>query len=154
MIGAEVRRLLPIAAAAAVLVAGGGAFLAVRAPSAEQVATRLLSARYVNDAAAVYDLASSSDRRWRTREQHLASHPPFPPDFQALIDELARFIEIDAFDSDMQADSGVITAHGSAPVPAIRTSPACCTARATLPGCRRAPAAPNCASAVAPIPCP
>ena len=49
--------MLPIVAAAAVLAAGGAAFLAVRAPSAEQVATRLLHARYVNDAAAVYELA-------------------------------------------------------------------------------------------------
>lgn len=34
------KRWFPIAAAAAVLTAGGGAFLAVRAPSAEQVAAR------------------------------------------------------------------------------------------------------------------
>ena len=109
------KRLLPIVAAAAVLVAGGGAFLAVRAPTPEQVVTRLLHAQYVNDATAVYELASAADRRWRTREQHLASHPSFPADFQELIGELARFIEIHAFDSDLQADSGVVTARGSVP---------------------------------------
>ena len=65
-------------AAAAVLVAGGAAFLAVRTPSPEQVAARLLHARYVNDAAAVYELASAEDRRWRTLEQHLAGHPAVP----------------------------------------------------------------------------
>ncbi len=102
-------------ASAAVLAAGAGAFLTVRASTAEQVASRFLHARYVNDAAAVYELASAADRHWRTREQHLESHPPFPPDFQELIGELARFIEIDAFDRDLQADSGVITAHGSVP---------------------------------------
>ena len=108
-------RLLPIAAAAVVLAAGGGAFLAVRAPSAEQVATRLLRARYVNDAAAVYDLASAADRRWRTREQHLAGHPQLPAEFRELIGELARFIEIRSVDSDLQGSSGVVTVHGAAP---------------------------------------
>ena len=102
-------------AAGAVLAAGGGAFLAVRAPSAEQAATRLLRARYVNDAAAVYDLASAADRRWRTREQHLASHPQFPAEFQDLIGELARFIVIRGVDSDLQGTSGVVTVHGAVP---------------------------------------
>ena len=87
--GGRVKRLLPIVAAAAVLVAGGAAFLAVRTPSPEQVAARLLHARYVNDAAAVYELASAEDRRWRTLEQHLAGHPQFPAEFQELIVELA-----------------------------------------------------------------
>ena len=102
-------------AAAAVLVAGGGAFLAVRAPSPEQVVTRLLRARYVNDAQAVYELASAADRRARTLEEHLESHPPFPDDFQELIRELARFIAFDAFDSDLQAANGTVTARGSVP---------------------------------------
>lgn len=109
------KRWLPILAAGAVLAAGGGAFLAVRAPSAEQVATRLLRARYVNDAAAVYELASAADRRWRTREQHLAGHPPFPAEFRELIDELARYIEIRGVDSDLQDGGGVVTVHGAAP---------------------------------------
>ena len=113
--GTEVKRLLPIVAAAAVLVAGGGAFLAARSPSPEQVVTRLLRARYVNDAQAVYELASAADRRARTLEQHLQSHPPFPDDFQELIGELARFIAFDAFDSDLQATSGTVTARGSVP---------------------------------------
>ena len=113
--GTDVKRLLPIVAAAAVLVAGGGAFLAVRAPSPEQVVTRLLRARYVNDAQAVYELASAADRRARTLEQHLESHPPFPDDFQELIGELARFIAFDAFDSDLQAADGTVTARGSVP---------------------------------------
>ncbi len=102
-------------AAAAVLAAGAGAFLAVRAPSPEQVVTRLLRARYVNDARAVYELASAADRRARTLEQHLASHPQFTDDFQELIVELARFIAIDAFDSDLHAAGGTVTAHGSVP---------------------------------------
>ena len=102
-------------AAAAVLVAGGGAFLAVRAPSPEQVVTRLLRARYVNDARAVYELASAADRRARTLEEHLQSHPPFPDDFQELIGELARFIAFDAFDNDLQGAGGTITARGSVP---------------------------------------
>ena len=113
--GAEVKRLLPIVAAAAVLVAGGGAFLAVRAPTPEQVVTRLLRARYVNDAQAVYELASAADRRARTLDEHLQSHPPFPDDFQELIGELARFIAFDAFDSDLQAAGGTVTARGSVP---------------------------------------
>ena len=102
-------------AAAAVLVAGGGAFLAVRAPTPEQVVTRLLRARYVNDAQAVYELASAADRRARTLEEHLESHPPFPDDFQELIAELARFIAFDAFDSALQAAGGTVTARGSVP---------------------------------------
>ena len=113
--GTEVKRLLPIVAAAAVLVAGGGAFLAARAPSPEQVVTRLLRARYVNDAQAVYELASAADRRARTLEQHLQSHPPFPDDFQELIGELARFIAFDAFDSDLQTTGGTVTVRGSVP---------------------------------------
>ena len=113
--GTEVKRLLPIVAAAAVLLAGGGAFLAVRAPTPEQVVTRLLRARYVNDARAVYELASAADRRARTLAEHLESHPPFPDDFQELIGELARFIAFDAFDSDLQAAGGTVTARGSVP---------------------------------------
>ena len=113
--GTAVKRLLPLVAAAAVLVAGGGAFLAVRAPSAEQVVTRLLHARYVNDARAVYALAAAVDRRARTLEEHLASHPSFPDDFQELIGELARFIEIRSADRDLQAQSGVVTVRGSVP---------------------------------------
>ena len=113
--GTEVKRLLPIVAVAAVLVAGGGAFLVARSPSPEQVVTRLLRARYVNDAQAVYELASAADRRARTLEQHLQSHPPFPDDFQELIGELARFIAFDAFDSDLQAAGGTVTARGSVP---------------------------------------
>ena len=114
-IGTAVKRLLPLVAAAAVLVAGGGAFLAVRAPSAEQVVTRLLHARYVNDARAVYALAAAVDRRARTLEEHLASHPSFPDDFQELIGELARFIEVRSADRDLQAQSGVVTVRGSVP---------------------------------------
>ena len=113
--GTDVKRLFPIMAAAAVLVAGGGAFLAVRAPSPEQVVTRLLRARYVNDAQAVYELASAADRRARGLEEHLASHPPFSDDFQELIGELARFIAFDAFDSDLHAAGGTVTARGSVP---------------------------------------
>ena len=113
--GADVRRMLPIVAAAAVLAAGGAAFLAVRAPSAEQVATRLLHARYVNDAAAVYELASAADRRWRTLEQHVAGHPQFPAEFQELIGELGEFIEIRGVESDLQGDGGVVTVHGAVP---------------------------------------
>lgn len=109
------KRWLPIVAAGVVLAAGGGAFLAVRAPSAEQVATRLLRARYVNDAGAVYDLASAADRRWRTREQHLAGHPQFPAEFQELIGELARFIVIRGVDRDLQGAGGVVTVRGTAP---------------------------------------
>ena len=101
--------------AAAVLVAGGGAFLAVRAPTPEQVVTRLLHARYVNDAQAVYELASAADRHARTLEQHLASHPSFSDDFQELIGELARFIAIDAFASELLAASGTVTVRGSVP---------------------------------------
>ena len=115
IIGRRVKRLLPIAAAAAVLVAGGAAFLAVRTPSPEQVATRLLHARYVNDAAAVYELASAEDRRWRTLEQHLEGHPQFPAQFQELIAELGAFIEIRGTQSDLQGDSGVVTVHGAVP---------------------------------------
>jgi hypothetical protein len=107
--------MLPIVAAAAVLAAGGAAFLAVRTPSPEQVATRLLHARYVNDAAAVYELASAEDRRWRTLEQHLAGHPQFPADFRELIGELARFIEIRSVDGDLHGTGGVVTVHGAAP---------------------------------------
>jgi len=110
-----VKRLLPIAAAAAVLAAGGAAFLAVRTPSPEQVAARLLHARYVNDAAAVYELASAEDRRWRTLEQHLAGHPQFPAEFQELIGELGEFIEVRETESDLQGDAGVVTAHGTVP---------------------------------------
>ena len=113
--GADVRRMLPIVAAAAVLAAGGAAFLAVRTPSPEQVATRLLHARYVNDAAAVYELASAADRRWRTLEQHLAGHPQFPAEFQELIGELGEFIEIRGVESDLQGDGGVVTVHGAVP---------------------------------------
>ena len=102
-------------AAAAVLAAGGAAFLTVRTPSPEQVATRLLHARYVNDAAVVYELASAEDRRWRTLEQHLAGHPQFPAEFQELIVELGEFIEIRETDSDLQGDAGVVTAHGTVP---------------------------------------
>ncbi|MDE0024863.1 MAG: cytochrome c oxidase assembly protein [Spirochaetaceae bacterium] len=109
------KRLLPIVAAAAVLAAGGAAFLTVRTPSPEQVATRLLHARYVNDAAVVYELASAEDRRWRTLEQHLAGHPQFPAEFQELIVELGEFIEIRETDSDLQGDAGVVTAHGTVP---------------------------------------
>ena len=112
---AGVRRLLPIAAAAAVLAAGVGAFLAVRTPSPEQVATRLLHARYVNDAAAVYELASAEDRRWRTLEQHLEGHPQFPAEFQELIVELGEFIEVRATESDLHGDAGVVTVHGAVP---------------------------------------
>ena len=101
--------------AAAVLVAGGGAFLAVRTPTPEQVVTRMLHARYVNDARAVYELASTADRRARTLEQHLARHPPFADDLQELIVELARFIAVDAFDSDLQPAGGTVTARGSVP---------------------------------------
>ena len=115
IIGRRVKRLLPIAAAAAVLAAGGAAFLAVRTPSPEQVATRLLHARYVNDAAAVYELASAEDRRWRTLEQHLEGHPQFPAQFQELIAELGAFIEIRGTQSDLQGDSGVVTVHGAVP---------------------------------------
>ena len=102
-------------AAAAVLVAGGAAFLAVRTPSPEQVATRLLHARYVNDAAAVYELAAAEDRRWRTLEQHLEGHPRFPADFQELIVELGEFIEIRGTESDLQGDAGVVTVNGAVP---------------------------------------
>ena len=112
---AVVRRMLPIVAAAVVLVAGGGAFLAVRTPSPEQVATRLLHARYVNDAAAVYELASAADRRWRTLEQHLASHPRFPAEFQELVGELGEFIEIRGVESDLQDGGGTVTVHGTVP---------------------------------------
>ena len=101
--------------ASAVLVTGGVAFLAVRAPTAEQVVTRLLRARYVNDAQAVYELASAADRRARTLEDHLESHPPFPDDFQELIGELARFIAFDVFDSDLHAAGGTVTVGGSVP---------------------------------------
>ena len=97
------------------MVAGGGAFLAVRAPTPEQVVTRLLRARYVNDAQAVYELASAADRRWRTLEQHQASNPSFPAEFQELIGELARFIDIRSIDQDLHADGGVVTVHGAAP---------------------------------------
>ena len=113
--GTELKRLLPIVAAAAVLLAGGGAFLAVRAPTPEQVVTRLLRARYVSDARAVYELASAADRRARTLEEHLQSHPPFPDDFQELIGELARFIAFDAFDSDLLTAGGTVTVRGSVP---------------------------------------
>ena len=113
--GGRVKRLLPIVAAAAVLVGGGAAFLAVRTPSPEQVATRLLHARYVNDAAAVYELASAEDRRWRTLDQHLEGHPQFPNEFQELIGELGEFIEIRETESDLQGDAGVVTAHGAVP---------------------------------------
>ena len=109
------KRLLPIAAAVAVLGVGIAAFLAVRTPSAEQVATRLLHARYVNDAAAVYDLASAEDRRWRTLDQHLEGHPRFPNEFQELIGELGEFIEIRETESDLQGDAGVVTVHGAVP---------------------------------------
>ena len=113
--GADVRRMLPIVAAAAVLAAGGAAFLAVRAPTAEQVAARLLHARYVNDAAAVYELASAADRRWRTLEQHLAGHPQFPAEFQELIGELGEFIEIRGVESDLQGEDGFVTVQGAVP---------------------------------------
>ena len=109
------KRLLPIVAAAAVLAAGGGAFLAVRTPTPEQVATSLLRARYVNDAAAVYELASAADRRWRTLEQHLEGHPRFPVDFQELIVELGEFIEIRGTESELGHDSGVVTVRGVVP---------------------------------------
>ena len=111
----RVKRLLPIAAAAAVLAAGVGAFLAVRTPSAEQVAARLLHARYVNDAEAVYEMASAEDRRWRTLEQHLEGHPQFPAEFQDLIKELGEFIEIRETESELQGDAGVVTLHGAVP---------------------------------------
>ena len=107
--------MLPIVAAAAVLAAGVAAFLAVRTPSPEQVATRLLHARYVNDAADVYELASAADRRWRTLEQHVAGHPQFPAEFQELIGELGEFIEIRGVESDLQGDGGVVTVHGAVP---------------------------------------
>ena len=113
--GADVRRMLPIVAAAAVLAAGGAAFLAVRTPSPEQVAARLLHARYVNDAAAVYELASAEDRRWRTLEQHVAGHPQFPAEFQELIGELGEFIEIGGVESDLQDAGGTVTVHGTVP---------------------------------------
>ena len=113
--GSGVRRLLPIAAAVAVLGVGIAAFLAVRTPTAEQVATRLLLARYVNDAAVVYELASAEDRRWRTLEQHLEGHPRLPAEFQELIGELGEFIEIRATESDLQGDAGVVTVHGAVP---------------------------------------
>ena len=113
--GSRVKRLLPIAAAAAVLAAGGAAFLAVRTSSPEQVATRLLHARYVNDAAVVYELASAEDRRWRTLEQHLEGHPQFPNEFQELIGELGEFIEVRDTESDLQGDTGVVTVHGAVP---------------------------------------
>ena len=107
--------MLPIVVAAAVLAAGGAAFLAVRTPSPEQVAARLLHARYVNDAAAVYELASAADRRWRTLEQQLAGHPQFPAEFQELIGELGEFIETRGVDSDLQDDGGIVTVHGTVP---------------------------------------
>ena len=113
--GCRVKRLLPIVAAAVVLAAGGSAFLAVRTPPPEQVATRLLHARYVNDAAEVYELASAEDRRWRTLEQHLAGHPQFPAEFQELIVELGEFIEVRETESDLQGDDGVVTVHGAVP---------------------------------------
>ena len=112
---ADVRRMIPIAAAAAVLAAGGIAFLAVRTPSPEQVAASLLHARYVNDAAAVYELASAADRRWRTLEQHLAGYPRFPAEFQELIGELGEFIETRSVESDLQDAGGVVTVHGTVP---------------------------------------
>ena len=113
--GCSVKRLFPIAAAVAVLGVGIAAFLAVRTPSPGQVAARLLHARYVNDAATVYELASAEDRRWRTLEQHLEGHPEFPSEFQELIVELGEFIEIRETESDLQGDAGVVTVHGTVP---------------------------------------
>ena len=111
----DLLRLIPVAAAVAVIAAGLAAFLTVRGPAPERVAADFLRARYVNDARAVYAVASAADRRYRSLEEHLQSHPPFPVDYQELIDELARFIEIRATDVALQPDRGLVTVRGSVP---------------------------------------
>ena len=108
-------RLAPVAIAGVVVGVGVFGFLAARGPSPERVAADFLRARYVNDAQEVYALASAADRRYRTLEQHRESHPPFPADYQELIEELARFIEIRTVDAALQPDRGLVTVHGSLP---------------------------------------
>ena len=78
---------------AVALIAGGVAlFFATKQPSAEQVAERYLRAHYVKDAATIYDLASATDRRYRTRDEYLAANLPFEGDLLRVVDGMVRYL--------------------------------------------------------------
>ena len=60
-------------------------------------------------------MASSSDRHWRTLEEHQYAFPLFPPDYQELINELSSFIKISSFDRGSHVEEMLITVHGVVP---------------------------------------
>lgn len=117
------RLLLPVAGALAVVAAGVIAFVVLREATPEQVAEGFLKARYVNDAPAIYALASSGDQRYRSREEYLAANPEFPSELQGLVDALLGYLVIEsvavedgsAAASDASAESVLVTIRGQVP---------------------------------------
>ena len=110
-----------MAGALVVVAAGVIAFFVLREATPEQVAEGFLRARYVNDAPAIYALASSGDHRYRSREDYLSANPAFSSEYQGLVDALASYLVIESVAAqegsaaEASAERAVVTVRGWVP---------------------------------------
>ncbi len=112
--------MLPVGGALALIAVGVALFFATRQPSPDQVAERYLRAHYVKDAATIYDLASATDRRYRTREEYLSANRPFEGDALRVVQGMASYLTFTASEPRAAADADVIIVDvfGQLPNPA------------------------------------
>ena len=102
------RLVLPVGGALALIAVGVTLFLVTRQASPEQVAERYLRAHYINDAATIYDLASATDRRYRTREEYLSANQPYEGDALRIVQAMARYLTFSSAQPRDPADAEVV----------------------------------------------